>query len=314
MLNKEYSKITGFINGDLSSNEMKQISEQIKAYENDTKFEHNIEKKMKEFNANKAWDSLSDKIEKNKLNVEKDVKMYSSLRIAASIALFIGISIFGYFMIADFNNIKYSEINSGNDIKEIVLPDGSNVSLNRNSSIKFPEKFSKENRIIKFSGEAFFNITKNPKKPFVIKSNNAKVTVLGTSFNVKANTDKEISVTVKSGKVKLAKNKKEHVVLIAGEAGVIKNNTLSKGENKDKNFLSWKTKIFEYNGEKLIKVISDFNKSYNVDIILSDDSIKDLLFTSVIKDKPLKVALGIICTAHGLKQNQSGNKIILYKE
>ncbi len=114
--------------------------------------------------------------------------------------------------------------------------------------------------------------------------------------------------------MKLAKNKNEHIFLIAGEVGTIKNNTILKRDNTDKNFLSWKTKCFEYNGEKLEKVIADFNKVYNVNVVVGADGIEDLPIVSSIKNKSIEVALDIVCTSNNLKYTKAKNDIIISRK
>ena len=313
MLNKENKIINDFINGTLSPEKAKKLSNMIKDKENNKYFTKKENSNYTEqFDVDAAWKKFSNKnintktIKRNKKN--------NFMRIAASTILLVGVSIIGYFVSSNvFNNDKYSEINSKNELKEVILPDGSIVSLNKNSNIKFPEVFGNK-RIVEFSGEGFFKISKNPKSPFIIKSNNSEISVLGTSFNVNAKDKKNISVTVKTGKVKFAKNKNEHVILVAGEFGEIKNNNLSKSKNLNKNFLSWKTKQFIYKNDKLKKVISDFNKVYNVNIATSSADIEDLLISTTIKNKTINMALDIICKSNNLQYSKNKNKIIISKK
>jgi ferric-dicitrate binding protein FerR (iron transport regulator) len=102
-----------------------------------------------------------------------------------------------------------------NEIKEISLPDGSLVWLNANTTLSYePVLFNKKQRVVRIeSGEAFFEVVKDRKVPFVVQSNSFKTTVLGTSFNV--NCDGEwISVTVETGKVHLAKTDQSAEVIL----------------------------------------------------------------------------------------------------
>jgi len=311
MLNKENNTINDFINGKLTSEKAIGISKMIKEQAKNENFASKTPNYAEQFDVDSAWEKFS---KKNHIINTKESKKYNFIRIAASIILLVSISIIGYFISSNIaENDKYSEINSNNKLKEVILPDGSIVSLNKNSNIKFPKKFG-TSRIVNFSGEAFFNITKNSKRPFIIKSNNSEITVLGTSFNVNSKNEKDISVTVKIGKVKLAKNNNEHIILISGQLGELKNNKLIKSKNSNKNFLSWKTKYFEYHNDKLKKVISDFNKVYDVDISVSSADIEDLPISTPFNNKPIEVALNIICKLHNLEYTKENNKYILYKK
>ena len=88
--------------------------------------------------------------------------------------------------------------------KTVTLADGTKVWLNGNSELTYPATFEADHRTVQLTGEAFFDVTKNPTKPFIITTNKAKVTVLGTSFNVRAITaESATEVVVKTGKVGL---------------------------------------------------------------------------------------------------------------
>jgi len=88
-------------------------------------------------------------------------------------------------------------------IEQITMKDGSVITLNANSSVEF--KVTEKSREIKLQGMAHFEVAKNPNAPFVIKSNNNKVTVLGTGFDVQSYNGKPLQVTVNHGKVKVEK-------------------------------------------------------------------------------------------------------------
>lgn len=313
MSQNDYHNISAFINGTLKNIEREEVLKQIKNHS--TKVESNKMKtdNKKTFDPDKAWSSFYKKIESNGLLNQKIRPLFSARNIAASIVLLIGITLFGYFIVNNFGNSQFTKINSTDSIKEVVLPDGSRISLNHDSSVKFPKEFPASDRTVEFSGEAFFDITKNSKKPFIIKSNNAEITVLGTSFNVLAYKKNNITVTVKTGKVKLAKNKTENIVLNPNETGEINNNKLGKSTNSDKNYLAWKTKCFTYNGEQLSKVVDDINKVYGANIVFENENTGKNLFNSDIKNKSLNSALKLICGPDNLLYKQEGKTIIIYK-
>ena len=313
MSQKEYQNISDFISGTLSKDTREDISKQIKSQTtNDESKKMRIDKKQL-FDPDNAWNKFRNTIETDDLLLSKSKKMFSIRNIAASIVILIGLSVTTYVIFNNFSQTQFTEISSANSIKDLILPDGSQITLNQNATIIFPKEFSDNNRTVEFSGEAFFDITKNPAKPFIIRTNKAKVTVLGTSFNVLTDKKDNITVTVKTGKVQLSKNKKENIILNPKDVGKIKANTLSKDINTDKNYLSWKTKCFEYDGELLSKVIEDFNKVYQVNIILQDEEISNLSIVSSPQNKTIDVALSLICTSHNLEYKKENNRIIISK-
>ena len=98
-----------------------------------------------------------------------------------------------------------------------TLPDGSFVTLNKNSSIHYPKKFPGRKRNIELKGEAFFTVTPDKEKPFVISVNDVTVTVVGTSFNIKSVSGKT-QVVVESGIVQVTKNNKTIELKPAGKS------------------------------------------------------------------------------------------------
>ncbi len=314
MSQKEYQNISDFINGTLNEDKRNVISKHIKSYSTTGEKDEMKTDNKKIFDPEKAWANFHKRIENDDLKTHKSKAFFSLRNIAASFVILLGLSIFGYLLINNFSQSQFTEISSMNNIKDVTLPDGSQITLNLNSKIKFPEKFSETNRSVEFSGEAFFDITENPSKPFIIQTNKAEITVLGTSFNVLTDKKDNITVTVKTGKVQLSNNKKENITLIPKEVGKIENNTLSKSINIDKNYLSWKTKCFTYNGEQLSKVIEDFNEVYHVNIILKDKEIGSLPIVTSPQNKTIDVALNLICTPHNLEFKEENNSIIISKK
>ncbi|MBK7131283.1 MAG: FecR domain-containing protein [Bacteroidales bacterium] len=112
----------------------------------------------------------------------------------------------------------------------ISLPDGSKISLNRNSQLTYRENFGKKNRNVKLTGEAFFEIAPDASKPFIIDAGKADVRVVGTSFNVITNnTESEVEVYVKTGKVILSdKSGSQSIALEPGFVGKMDSKTSGK--------------------------------------------------------------------------------------
>ena len=90
------------------------------------------------------------------------------------------------------------------ELKEITLSDGTKVKLDAGSSIKFPDKFEDDKREVFLNGEAYFKVTSDLQTPFIVHTNQAEITVLGTKFNVRAwDQTHKVAVVVVDGKVSL---------------------------------------------------------------------------------------------------------------
>lgn len=150
----------------------------------------------------------------------------------------------------------------------VILPDGSTVKLNSKSSLKYPNEFSKNKRIVQLEGEAFFDVKKDPNKPFVVKTGNIKTKVLGTSFNVKAFTEEEnLQVTLVTGKVQVQSNKKNIFLEPSQQVTYLKtSNTFSKKTVDVINYTDWRNNVLHFNNETIAEVALKLQRWYKVSI------------------------------------------------
>jgi ferric-dicitrate binding protein FerR (iron transport regulator) len=153
---------------------------------------------------------------------------------------------------------------------KIFLPDGSEVWLNAESSISYPEQFSSNQREIYLEGEAFFKVIKDHERPFVVKSGNVFTTVLGTSFNVRAFKDEsKICIALKTGKVKVEINQESDNKTLFLEPGdglfYNKLNHQTQIEEFDEEqLLSWRDGIIVFKNADLDEIISTLSRWYGV--------------------------------------------------
>jgi len=191
---------------------------------------------------------------------------------------------------------------------KVELTDGSIVWLNENSSLTFDNPNNRSERRAILKGEAFFEVAKNPAKPFIIETEDTKVQVIGTSFNVRALQDEGFTeVQVKTGKVSF-KNKlnEEELFLEANDKGVYQHQSKSMLKEKDQslNAISWKSKALRFKNTPLQKVLKDLERYYQINIELSDPKMYQCGFTSPFADSELEVVLQTIGTAYGMELEQ----------
>ncbi len=267
--------------------------------------------RLKQFNADSAWKNVNAQIVSSprktviaKRNRKEVITQF--YKYAAVIVLALMLGAVGYYIgFVNRGPAIYSEIISAQRqvLQEYVLPDGSVVTLNSNSKLTFPRKFRSDIREVSIEGEAFFDVKPDPEKPFVINAGDAQVKVLGTSFSVSAYPGNEtVDVIVETGKVQVISKKTDlqaasrEVLLVHGEKGTLKNrdNTLEKSVNNDPNFLSWKTHDLVFDKVPLHDVIQCLEKTYHIDIELSDPELNDLLYDGHFAQKPAEFVLDII--------------------
>src|SRR4030095_12734248 len=187
--------------------------------------------------------------------------------VAASVILIVGLGIATYFMI---NNNEPSEMvaQTGQNVLVDTLSDGSVITLNKKSTITYPSKFKGNTRAIALKGEAFFNVARDKKKPFIISVNDVQVTVVGTSFNIKSENG-NTEVVVETGIVRVTKFGKT-VELIAGEKTIMHANDSNATKEKvtDKLYNYYRSKLFVCEGTPLWKLVQVINEAYDVNIVI----------------------------------------------
>ena len=236
------------------------------------------------------------------------------LRVAASIVL---VATLGYsFWTSEFksNTIEVIAQNWG---EQIILPDNSIITLNKGATVTYPKIFSDSNRVVSLSGEAFFEVTRNEFKPFIVNLSQSNVEVLGTSFNINAhNSNNRIDVVVNSGKVRFSNaSLSKSVVLIKGEKGTLmkNNNMLTKSFNNDVNVLAWKTRKIVFNDMELDKVIKTINSLYDAQISFSTDIGINCNVTVSFENQSLEAVLSVLKLTLNLEYKKSGDVIEIIK-
>lgn len=166
----------------------------------------------------------------------------------------------------------------------VTLPDGSQVWLNASSRLVY-HAFSKKQREVELAGEAFFRVTKNAGAPFVVKTGDLAVEVLGTEFNVMAYDDfgrKEI--TLVSGKIQVSRGE-EQVLLNPGQALALKDNLFSIREVNASLASGWVDNKFIFQNVPFSELIRRLENWYDVDIEIDNREIEDINFTGTFKNE-----------------------------
>ncbi|WP_131539357.1 FecR family protein [Pedobacter nototheniae] len=251
-----------------------------------------------------------------------DIRRYLSYA-AAILVVFGSIS---FFMLARLNQkpvevaITYEHFENPNGKRsKITLPDQSIVYLGAGSKLTFPTRFNAKIREINLVGEAFFEVTKNPKKPFIIHTSNIVTKVLGTSFKVDAFANKPVSVLVSTGKVRVDRevNKKLEsiAVLLPGEA-VTWNEKLKSKELKNvsiSDVKDWKNGKLVFRKTKLADIASILERWYNVEIKINSHSIAEKqIRVNLTTDVPLSKLIKILSIAGNFKYQINENKVTIF--
>jgi transmembrane sensor len=277
----------------------------------------------KEINIDEAWNKVNSRMLDinptiRKTRIQISVFTNPFLKVAALILaiLCLGTAIL-YMSNPDFlsNKILVATSTDQKNVK-VALPDGSIIYLNRNSEFIYRSNFGKRSRNVKLTGEAFFEISPDNLKPFIIDAGNAKVKVVGTTFNViTKNSESAVEVYVKTGHVMLSDNSGARSILLDPEyVGVIESKKTKKSINNNPNYLSWNTGLLKYDGQKLGIVLHDLKRVYNMDIVADDPSILENTWTSPIDNQSQETIIRLICASFNLSYSKDGSVYHLAKK
>jgi ferric-dicitrate binding protein FerR (iron transport regulator) len=190
-----------------------------------------------------------------------------------------------------------------NQKMEVQLSDGSTVHMNSGSKIEYYEEFDDNIREIKLEGEAFFSVNKDG-RPFIISTDNAVTTVLGTKFNVWAR-GKETRVIVKEGKVSLAENvmPENKVILTRGETSkVIETLPPTEPSKIDpEEMIGWLDGKMIFNNTPLFEIVGELERYYDVKVTLDNKELEEYNLTGTFENEKIDSVLSKICLALNLK-------------
>ncbi len=265
----------------------------------------------------KLFNQLWSRIEKKGSGTNtRHINIYIKIAAALIIGLFIG---FYVKSIKPTNSTPayYAAHSPRGSISEMLLPDGSVIYLNSDSKIEYSIEGNKSGtREVFLTGEAWFDVAKDKKKPFVVHTPVYDVNVTGTRFDVKAyDSDDEITTTLEEGQVIINSNNKfrltKDVILKPGEQVVLNKNSreLTIKEVNTKWFTSWKDNKLIFVNMELKDLVVLLERKYGVDIEVKNKSILDLHFDGTIKNESILEILEIIKKALPINYKIAGQKI-----
>ncbi len=329
----EQDQLIKFITGNLDENEAKDVRIWINADEaNKNEFI-----RLKNIHAFASEGKRKLKIEEDFLKLNEQIKQQSKptkplsfskyLKYAAFliIALFIGFSVseIRYRFSSDQTNEECNEFYAPEgQISEFKLIDGTHIWLNSGTRIKVPVSFNAKHRILFMEGEAFFEVTKDPKHPFYVHSNELSVKVMGTSFNISAYQSEENSeITLIEGKVGIKERNGQRLAMLEpGQQLVYEkaNGKKIKHEVDISPYEAWRDGKMIFKDRSLEYISQRLERWYNVEIDFKEEAISQLKFTgTILKSKPLSQVLEVITLSapirFDIKVNpDQKNKVMLY--
>lgn len=196
---------------------------------------------------------------------------------------------------------------------QVVLADGTKVWLNSASRLIYPQSFMGKERRVVLSGEAFFDVTHDAERPFVVETSRMNVKVLGTRFNVNDYDDnEEVSTTLVNGSVEIVSGDQQAFRLVPGEQAYGKENELEKREVNVRLYTSWIDGKFLFNNTELEEIAKQISRWNDVEIFFSSESVKKVRFTgAIVKFKPLEDLVRMIESTSQVRFSVKGRTIVI---
>ncbi len=199
---------------------------------------------------------------------------------------------------------------------KVVLSDGSKVWLNASSSLKFPVAFAKDQRKVEVSGEAYFEIEKDQKRPFYVLNRGSEIKVLGTHFDVMSYYDEhQSSVTLLEGSIQFTKNNKSELLKPGMQILYHENSIGTKQVQADvEEVMAWKNGLFIFNNANIDEVMKDLARWYNIEVQYEGDK-PDIAFAGAIpRNANVSLVLKTLEKTGNIKFGIDGQTIVCAKK
>jgi len=197
----------------------------------------------------------------------------------------------------------------------VRLPDGSMVWLNAASSLKYPVSFKNSaQRVVQLYGEAYFEIAKNRRHPFIVKSSGQQVEVLGTHFNINAYHDEPgILTTLLEGSIRLKPTHGTAKILKPGQQAELSNSNIKLLQADTRSVTAWKDGYFRFKNESLQSVMRKISRWYNVDVVFENGPPDDTYSGAVTRHSNVQQVLDIMEGSNNIHFTIKGRRIIVSK-
>lgn len=203
------------------------------------------------------------------------------------------------------------------ETRTVVLPDQTKVTLNRYSTLSYPERFKEKRRKVHLQGEAYFEVAKDAKHPFIVKAEAVRVKVLGTHFNVEAYPgDAEVRTTLLEGSVAVSlKGENQRLVLAPNESAIYnkeKGTLVQEAAPGAKNEILWRKGIILFDQLPLHEIVRQLSNAFQTDIRIDDPQLQNYRMTATFDtSEDLTQILDLLKNAGNFNYKKENNTITL---
>ncbi|QHV94306.1 FecR family protein [Spirosoma endbachense] len=259
-------------------------------------------------------------------------------QVAAAVVLLAGVSwgiwqglkptpTYAYEQVIESSNLPLTEVNnSQNKAQPVTLPDGSRITLAGHSRLSYARDMTKRSeREVFLTGEAFFEVTKNPRQPFLVYADGLTTRVVGTSFTIRTGS-KQVSVLVRTGRVAVypmhesgsAQHSESHLMLTPNQQAtyLTEANQLTPTIVADPHALQSESQpvSFNFDNTPISEVFARLEKAYGLTIQYDKVTMQNCQLTVPLRDEPFFTKLNIICQTIGASYKVDGTQITISSE
>lgn len=327
MNNKNDKIVASFLMGECSEEELRMLNAWLNESEENRQQLFSAEELYYLGKSDVTWDEkrtqqaakhLLKRLEQEKKKRERRLLMRRCMTWAA---VFLGVVLLGGISLNIYQSSYRKQadvmmmVAATNQVKNLLLPDGTKVWLNRNTILKYPRDFVGKNRLVYLDGEGFFDVKKNPEKPFVVQSTAMQVEVLGTVFNFKTGKDGRKAVaTLLKGEVKVKGNNGEGLIMLSpGQQAELDRATKSLFvKPADPGIEMWHSSAFELRQTDIFALCKILEEAYNVKIILAPEVDRTKTYSGPLKKKKtVGETLDLIKNSLGIQYKIVGNNVFI---
>jgi len=206
---------------------------------------------------------------------------------------------------------------------KIILPDSSCVWLNAASFLKYPTNFGENNRTVELNGEAYFEISPDKHRPFLVKSSGQLTKVLGTQFNISAYSDEDVvKTTLVQGAVSVTQSSEggnernsKPTVLLPGEQSTMRKGKTSVAKVDINQYIGWKRGVFYFDETKLTDAMKQLSRWYDVEVVYESEVPDTYFYGEINRNKTLLTALAILQeggVSFKIEKEGDKNRLLVY--
>jgi transmembrane sensor len=307
-------KIRSYLRGNLSKPEEDALFSWVnQSHENLAEFQSFIRKNeynVETSDAERAWKDFQTRVEKRR---HRHKMVFLSSRWSKIAAILLIAMVAGFWGVRHWTGIHSELVFTElfvpfGERTQVDLPDGTKIWLNSGTTFRYPERFNGNIRTVEINGEGYFEVKKDPLHPFVVKTPEFEVRVLGTSFNLSTYKDDEKnSLALQSGSVEITANSNhQKIKLVPGEMAVLdkQEKSFSIAPTNKESIASWLDNTLEFSDVSLYEICKSLERQFDTKIEIKNEELKQIKFSGRFKsDEGLDKLLELLKLTSPVKLN-----------